>query len=206
MNNPDFMQGMIKQQLGGVVPQVGAARRRREPVAGAPPTAADLHPPARPAFNCPALLLPSACPQIAMGAFVNYFFSGFILGRVPFALSPKFRLMLQRGIDLPSLDVTYFTSLSYYILLLFGMRGVFMLAFQGEAVDDSQMMRQMQVRLRLRRRSCGWEEGPRTGRARAPGGGRDLTPPVLVCRWRLPTRWGLMPRKSLRRRGRRSSW
>lgn len=33
--------------------------------------------------------------QIAMGAFVNYFFSGFIMGKIPFPLSPSFRLMLQ---------------------------------------------------------------------------------------------------------------
>lgn len=49
---------------------------------------------------------------------------------------------VQRGVDLPSLDVTYFTSLSYYILLLFGFRGVFMLFFRDEVVDETQMMRQ----------------------------------------------------------------
>mmetsp|Transcript_308 Transcript_308/g.888 ORF Transcript_308/g.888 Transcript_308/m.888 type:complete len:256 (+) Transcript_308:358-1125(+) len=78
-------------------------------------------------------------PQIAMGMFVNYFFAGFILGKVPFQLSPSFRPMLQRGIELPSLDVTYFTSLSFYILLLFGLRGVFMLVFREETIDDTQM-------------------------------------------------------------------
>ena len=46
----------------------------------------------------------------------------------------------QRGVDLPSLDVTYFTSLSYYILLLFGLRGVFMLFFRDEVVDETQVM------------------------------------------------------------------
>ena len=61
---------------------------------------------------------------------VNFFFSGFILGRIPFALSPKFRIMLQRGIDLPGLDPSYFTSLSYYLLLLFGLRGVLTLLFR----------------------------------------------------------------------------
>lgn len=30
-----------------------------------------------------------------MGMFVNYFFAGFILGKVPFQLSPSFRPMLQ---------------------------------------------------------------------------------------------------------------
>jgi hypothetical protein len=64
---------------------------------------------------------------------VNFFFSGFILGRIPFALSPKFRIMLQRGIDLPALDPSYFTSLSYYLLLLFGLRGVLTLLFRCAA-------------------------------------------------------------------------
>ena len=49
---------------------------------------------------------------------------------------------LQRGVDLPSLDVTYFTSLSYYILLLFGLRGVFMLFFRENTIDETQMYRQ----------------------------------------------------------------
>lgn len=100
--NPDFMQGMLKQQLGGLVPQMG------------------------------------------MGALVNYFFSGFILGRVPLALSPKFRAMLQRGIDLPALDPSYFTSLSFYILALFGLGGIFRLVFAEDALNDAAMMAQMQ--------------------------------------------------------------
>ena len=102
MTNPDAVTGMLKQSLGGIV------------------------------------------PQIAMGAFVSFFFSGFILGRVPFPLSPSFRLMLQRGVELPSLDVTYFTSLSFYILLLFGLRGAFMLAFrEGGVIDEAAMQRAM---------------------------------------------------------------
>ncbi len=51
-------------------------------------------------------------------------------------------LCAQRGVDLPSLDVTYFTSLSYYILLLFGLRGVFMLSFRENTIDETQMYRQ----------------------------------------------------------------
>lgn len=51
-------------------------------------------------------------------------------------------LLVQRGVDLPSLDVTYFTSLSYYILLLFGLRGVLMLFFRDEVIDETHMMRQ----------------------------------------------------------------
>ena len=105
MTNPDAMMGMMKQQLGGLG------------------------------------------PQLALGAFVNFFFRGFILGKLPFALSPKFRGMLQSGIDLPSLDVAYLSSLSYYMLLLFGSRGVMMLFFQDAAVNDAAAMMQMQTQM-----------------------------------------------------------
>jgi hypothetical protein len=65
-----------------------------------------------------------------MGTIVSFFFSGFVMGKVPFSLSPRFRPMLQRGVDLASLDVSYFTGLSYYILLLFSSRGPFSLVFR----------------------------------------------------------------------------
>jgi hypothetical protein len=45
-----------------------------------------------------------------MGTAVTFFFSGFVMGKVPFGLSPRFRPMLQRGVDLASLDVSYFTG------------------------------------------------------------------------------------------------
>lgn len=80
-------------------------------------------------------------PQLGMGMVVNFFFQGFVIGKVPFALSPRFKPMLQRGIDLATLDVSYFTSLSYYILLLFGLRGVFSLVFRDETVDETEMMK-----------------------------------------------------------------
>ena len=42
------------------------------------------------------------------------------MGRVPFPLSQRFRGMLHRGIDLGSLDVSYISSLSYYVLMWSG--------------------------------------------------------------------------------------
>lgn len=55
--------------------------------------------------------------------------------------------LAQRGIDLPSLDPSYFTSLSYYILLLFGLRGVLTLMFRCGAGGGA-------ARARLRLRAC----------------------------------------------------
>ncbi|KAF8061316.1 emc3 [Scenedesmus sp. PABB004] len=80
-------------------------------------------------------------PQIVMGAAVSFFFSGFVMGKIPFGLSPRFRPMLQRGVDLSSLDVSYFTSLSYYFALLFASRGPFSLIFREATLDETEMMR-----------------------------------------------------------------
>jgi hypothetical protein len=84
-----------------------------------------------------------------MWNFVSYFFTGFVMGRVPFPLSQRFRGMLQRGIDLGSLDVSYVSSLSYYVLMWSGLRGLRSLLFRGqETVDPTDMMaQQMQMGL-----------------------------------------------------------
>jgi hypothetical protein len=81
-------------------------------------------------------------PQIATGAWVNFFFSGFVVAKVPFPLTQKFKLMLQRGVDLNSLDVSYVSSLSWYFLNLFGMAGLLSLILGEKTFDDTQMMQQ----------------------------------------------------------------
>jgi len=82
-------------------------------------------------------------PQILMWNFVSYFFTGFVMGRVPFPLSQRFRGMLHRGIDLGTLDVSYISSLSYYVLMWSGLRGLRSLIFRGqETVDPTDMMAQ----------------------------------------------------------------
>lgn len=86
--------------------------------------------------------LTGTAPHLLMGFLVNQFFAGFIMGKVPFTLSPRFRTMLQRGIDMSSLDVSYFTSLSFYVLLLFGLKGILSLIFSGDTIDESAVMRQ----------------------------------------------------------------
>lgn len=85
--------------------------------------------------------LTGVVPQLVMGVVVSFFFSGFVMGRVPFSLSPRFRPMVQRGVDLASLDVAYFTSLSYYIMLLFALRGPFSLFFREDTVDETEALR-----------------------------------------------------------------
>lgn len=86
-------------------------------------------------------------PNFAMMGFVSSFFSGFVVLKVPFPMpSTRFKLMLQRGVDLQSLDVSYVSSLSWYFLLTFGLTGVYKLILGDDVdLDDSKMM-QKQVR------------------------------------------------------------
>lgn len=66
---------------------------------------------------------------------VSSFCSGCILARIPFPLTQKFRGMLQRGVELSALDVTYVSSSSLYFLMMFGMNGILGLVM-GEMMKD----------------------------------------------------------------------
>ena len=86
-------------------------------------------------------------PNFAMMAFVNNFFSGFVCLKVPFQMpSNHFKAMLQRGVDLTTLDVSYVSSLCMYFLVSFGLNGVYRLLLdEGAEVDDMKGMMQMQM-------------------------------------------------------------
>eukprot|EP00538_Stauroneis_constricta_P001224 CAMPEP_0119553914 /NCGR_PEP_ID=MMETSP1352-20130426/6532_1 /TAXON_ID=265584 /ORGANISM="Stauroneis constricta, Strain CCMP1120" /LENGTH=303 /DNA_ID=CAMNT_0007600397 /DNA_START=66 /DNA_END=977 /DNA_ORIENTATION=- len=59
---------------------------------------------------------------------IQHFFSGFILLKVPFALTMGFKQMFQRGLEgLATLDTSYVSSVSWYFLVMFGLRGFFKL-------------------------------------------------------------------------------
>src|SRR5438105_13097516 len=62
--------------------------------------------------------------NLLLYSWVDSFFSGFVAVKLPFPLTNGFKEMMQRGIDLTSLDPTYVSSLSWYILTLFGLRGL----------------------------------------------------------------------------------
>lgn len=85
-------------------------------------------------------------PNIVMMTFCSYFFAGFVCLKVPFALpSSRFKLMLQRGIDLKSIDVGYVSSLSWYFIVSFGLRGLYQLLLGEDVESDEARMMQMQM-------------------------------------------------------------
>lgn len=55
---------------------------------------------------------------------VGYMFSGFILLKLPFGLTQKFRSMLQQGLNLPDVDVSYVSAISWCFILVFGLNSI----------------------------------------------------------------------------------
>jgi len=85
-------------------------------------------------------------PQSILMGWINLFFSGFVLTRLPFPLTLRFKSMMQRGVDTPDMDVTWISSLSWYFLNLFGLNSIYTLILGGEnAADGTKDMQSMNM-------------------------------------------------------------
>jgi hypothetical protein len=74
---------------------------------------------------------------------VGYFFSGFILLKLPFGLTQKFRSMLQQGLNLPDVDVSYVSAISWCLLLIFGLNSIVQHFDGGENYNMMKEQEQM---------------------------------------------------------------
>ncbi|KAF2270439.1 transmembrane protein [Lojkania enalia] len=84
-------------------------------------------------------------PQTLIMGWINAFFSGFVIMKLPFPLTPQFKSMLQSGVGTRDLDVRWVSSLSWYFLTLFGLQPVytFILGSNNSASQVTQQMSQM---------------------------------------------------------------
>jgi hypothetical protein len=84
-------------------------------------------------------------PQTLIMGWINAFFSGFVIMKLPFPLTPQFKSMLQSGVGTRDLDVRWVSSLSWYFLTLFGLQPVynFILGGNNAATQVAQQMGQV---------------------------------------------------------------
>jgi hypothetical protein len=91
---------------------------------------------------------------------IQHFFSGFILLKVPFSLTTGFKQMFQKGLEMVQLDTSYVSSVSWYFLVMFGLRGFFRLVI-GTPSLETQETQQL------------WAKLGKTPGASGPGAGAD---------------------------------
>lgn len=68
---------------------------------------------------------------------ISHFFHGYVIIKIPFHLTIGFKQMFQRGLDLSTLDTSYVSSVSWYFLVMFGLRAFFRLVV-GDPSPDVQ--------------------------------------------------------------------
>ena len=73
----------------------------------------------------------------------GYFFSGYLILKLPFGLSRKFKSMMQQGLNLPDVDVSYVSAISWCLILVFGLNNIIQFFDGGEDFSIMQQQEQM---------------------------------------------------------------
>ncbi|OIW35456.1 transmembrane protein [Coniochaeta ligniaria NRRL 30616] len=81
-------------------------------------------------------------PNTLIMSWINAFFSGYVIMKLPFPLTIKFKSMLQAGVATRDMDPRWMSSISWYFLCIFGLQSVFNFIL-GSDNAASQMAAQM---------------------------------------------------------------
>lgn len=84
-------------------------------------------------------------PNTLIMSWINTFFSGYVIMKLPFPLTVKFKSMLQAGVATRDMDPRWMSSISWYFLCIFGLQSVFnfLLGSDNAANQMAQQMGQM---------------------------------------------------------------
>ncbi|CAK7202717.1 hypothetical protein SEUCBS139899_005444 [Sporothrix eucalyptigena] len=84
-------------------------------------------------------------PNTLIMSWINAFFSGYVIMKLPFPLTIKFKSMLQAGVATRDMDARWMSSISWYFLCIFGLQSVFnfLLGNENAASQMAQQMGQM---------------------------------------------------------------
>ncbi|KAH8885108.1 transmembrane protein [Thozetella sp. PMI_491] len=84
-------------------------------------------------------------PNTLIMSWINAFFSGYVIMKLPFPLTIKFKSMLQAGVATKDMDPRWMSSISWYFLCIFGLQAVFnfLLGSDNAANQMAQQMGQM---------------------------------------------------------------
>ncbi|KAH3902819.1 related to ER membrane protein complex subunit 3 [Saccharomycodes ludwigii] len=75
-------------------------------------------------------------PQTLIMWWVNHFFAGFVLMKLPFPLTVRFKEMLQSGVMTNDLDARWASSISWYFISMFGMNPLFNLILNDATLQS----------------------------------------------------------------------
>ncbi|RYP54836.1 hypothetical protein DL768_000400 [Monosporascus sp. mg162] len=81
-------------------------------------------------------------PNTLIMSWINAFFSGFVIIKLPFPITVKFKSMLQAGVATREMDPRWMSSISWYFLCYFGLQSVFNFLL-GSDNAANQMAQQM---------------------------------------------------------------
>ena len=73
--------------------------------------------------------------NMAMMQGISHFFHGFVIVKVLLPIKNGFKKMFQRDLDLPTLETSYVSNVSWYFLVMFGLRAFFRLAIGDPSPD-----------------------------------------------------------------------
>ncbi|KAF1730367.1 hypothetical protein ACQRIT_000974 [Beauveria bassiana] len=83
-------------------------------------------------------------PNTLIMSWINAFFSGYVIMKLPFPITIKFKSMLQAGVQTKDMDPRWMSSISWYFLCIFGLQFVYVFLL-GSDNAASQLAQQMQA-------------------------------------------------------------